>query len=263
MINFKNSIIDKEKLLKVHSTSFVSRNFFKKFNILKSFFKVSKITENNFSFISNLITKKNKRILVIGGGEVGNGFNFFNEKFKDNIISIDIYDSSNVDLIADAHDLPFKENYFDIVIIQAVLEHVLNPNVVVDEIFRVLCYDGVVYSEIPFLQQVHEGAFDYTRYTHSGHRYLFKKFSHINSGFTKGASHFFLWAIDGFACSIFRSKITGKIFKLLFFWVLYFERFIPEKFNLDFAGGTFFIGSKLKDSNEILDIVEFYRGSQK
>ena len=89
--------------------------------------------------------------------------------------------------IADAHNIPIVNEYFDCVIIQAVLEHVLRPNQVVNEIFRVLKANGIVYSETPFLQQVHEGPYDFTRFTESGHRYLFKNFELIKSGASDGA----------------------------------------------------------------------------
>jgi hypothetical protein len=45
---------------------------------------------------------------------------------------------------------------------------------VASEIHRLLKSGGFVYSEIPFMQQVHEGAYDFTRYTLVGHRALFR-----------------------------------------------------------------------------------------
>jgi len=70
----------------------------------------------------------------------------------------------------------------DGVLIQAVLEHVLDPAQVVGEIHRVLRPDGLVYAETPFLQQVHAGPNDFTRFTSSGHRYLFRAFAEIAAG---------------------------------------------------------------------------------
>jgi SAM-dependent methyltransferase len=40
--------------------------------------------------------------------------------------------------------------------IQAVLEHALDPPVVVAEIYRVLKPGGLVYADTPFMQRVHE-----------------------------------------------------------------------------------------------------------
>jgi len=57
-------------------------------------------------------------------------------------------------------------------LVQAGLEHVRDLWQVVAEIHRVLKDDGLVYAETPFMQQVHEGPYDFTRFTESGHRYL-------------------------------------------------------------------------------------------
>jgi ubiquinone/menaquinone biosynthesis C-methylase UbiE len=59
--------------------------------------------------------------------------------------------------VCDAHHLPFQIESFDGVIVQAVLEHVFDPNRYVEEIHRVLKMDAVVYAETPFIQQADEG----------------------------------------------------------------------------------------------------------
>jgi SAM-dependent methyltransferase len=127
------------------------------------------------------------RVLVIGSGKKGNGSQNLwteNELLK---VGVDVYKSGTVDVVCDAHYLPFPDSYFEGVWIQAVLEHVVEPNIVVAEIHRVLKSDGVVYAETPFMQQVHEGAYDFTRYTVLGHRYLFRDFEQIDIGGNKGA----------------------------------------------------------------------------
>lgn len=45
---------------------------------------------------------------------------------------------------ADAHKLPFKSNYFDLVICYETIEHVVNPNLVLKELRRVVKKDGLV-----------------------------------------------------------------------------------------------------------------------
>jgi len=49
---------------------------------------------------------------------------------------------------ADAHNLPFKNNSFDLVICTEVLEHVVNPEKVLGEIKRVLTNDGIAIVEM-------------------------------------------------------------------------------------------------------------------
>jgi SAM-dependent methyltransferase len=65
------------------------------------------------------------------------------------LIKADVSHGLDVDIICDAHQLPFKDGSMDAVVIMNVLEHVLNPDQCVAEIHRVLRPDGVVYAQTP------------------------------------------------------------------------------------------------------------------
>jgi len=84
---------------------------------------------------------------------------------RTDLLSFDVYASPHVQIVADAHDIPVTSQTFDAIVVQAVLEHVIDPVRVVTEIHRVLRPGGAVYSEVPFLQQVHEGRYDFMRFT--------------------------------------------------------------------------------------------------
>jgi ubiquinone/menaquinone biosynthesis C-methylase UbiE len=99
----------------------------------------------------------------------------------------------------------------DAVVIQAVLEHVLDPSHVVREIQRVLRNGGFVYAQTPFLQQVHAGPYDFVRYTSSGHRYLFRAFEEIAAGPVAGPGTQLLWGIDHIVRGQSRSELAGKL----------------------------------------------------
>ena len=133
---------------------------------------------------------------MIGSGEKGSGTEELWNNKEIEIHGIDIYGSESVDVICDAHYLPLKDGYYDGVWIQAVLEHVLEPTLVVSEIHRVLRVNGLVYAETPFMQQVHEGAYDFTRFTVLGHRYLFRKFESVRLGGNKGPELVFAGRLD-------------------------------------------------------------------
>ena len=143
------------------------------------------------------------------------------------------------------------------------LEHVLEPQKVVDEIYRVLKDDAIVYAETPFLQQVHEGAFDFTRFTESGQRYLFRKFKLLDSGVIAGAGTHLLWSIEYFFRSLFRSWKIGKVFKLGLFWLQYFDRVIPDNYNIDAADSVYFMGRKSGNSFAANQMYEYYKGADK
>jgi SAM-dependent methyltransferase len=83
------------------------------------------------------------------------------------VISFDRVDFSRVDIVGDAGELPFKNETFDAITLQSVLEHVEDPWRVVKESFRVLKKGGFVWVEVPFIYPVHDEN-DYWRWTGKG-----------------------------------------------------------------------------------------------
>ena len=135
-------------------------------------------------------------VLVIGAGRQKGWLDiFFAKQHAIRLVYSDVDAKAMVDLFCDAHELPFLDETFDGVIASAVLEHVVYPERAAAEIHRVLARRGFVYSEIPFLQQVHEGAYDFTRYTLSGHRRLLNHFEELSSGVVAGPGTTLAWAI--------------------------------------------------------------------
>jgi ubiquinone/menaquinone biosynthesis C-methylase UbiE len=111
-----------------------------------------------------------KRVLNLGSG-IGN----FDHMLSSDIqtISLDIDPTKpGLDVLADAHGLPFKNETFEGVYSIAVLEHVKKPWLVAEEITRVLRPGGYVALELPFLNVIHD-AHDYFRFTDKGIRSLF------------------------------------------------------------------------------------------
>jgi SAM-dependent methyltransferase len=266
LVNFNNSVIQKEEILSKQGESIIQLNEIKFIKILKNIiFGHGYVTKKNISKISkNLNSNIDSKILIIGGGTIGSGLSGFYKDFSSNIDSFDIYYSANIDFIADAHDIPIMTNYYDLVIIQAVLEHVIDPFKVVEECFRVMKYGGYIYAETPFMQQVHEGPFDFTRFTDSGHRSLFRNFKLISSGAVAGVGTSLMWSLGYFFSGLFRSYKVGLIFRILFFWLRFVDRIILEKYNIDGASGVFFYGMKDKTFTSIsnIQLISYYRGAQ-
>jgi SAM-dependent methyltransferase len=222
------------------------------------------ITELNCQRFIEVIIKETKKpkILVIGGGERGCGTRLLWENESVDVYSIDIYHSESVDIICDAHYLPFQDESFDGVWIQAVLEHVVDPTVVVKEIKRVLRLGGVVYSETPFMQQVHEGAYDFTRFTVIGHRYLFKNFELIDIGGNGGANIVLVWSIRYFIWSLTRSRFISRLAGIFCSFLFNpFNKLLSKKSLYDASSGVFFMGRKIE--GHIVthkDLITLYKG---
>lgn len=195
-------------------------------------------------------------------GTIGKGMESLYHSDKIEIVSFDVYSSEYISFIADANNIPLHDCTFDAVLIQYVLEHVAQPHTVVSEIERVLKTDGIVYSETRFLEQVHEAAYDFTKFTLSGHPYLFKNFSEIKSGISMGIGMHLLWTIEYFFRGLFRSKFIGKIFNLMFFWLRYFDNLIGDNYNIDMADSFYFIGKKTKNNVfTVQDLPYYYKGA--
>jgi SAM-dependent methyltransferase len=202
-------------------------------------------------------------VLVVGGGTIGNGVERLYSDPGIDTIAFDVYRSELTQFVADAHQIPLAACSVDAVVVQAVLEHVVNPERVVEEIWRVLRDDGLVYAETPFLQQVHAGAYDFVRFTSSGHRYLFRRFAEIAAGPVAGPGTQLLWSIDHLVRGLTRSEIAGKLARGLLFWLRYLDRAIPERYAMDDASAYYFLGRRVEHELEPRQLVDYYKGAQR
>ena len=217
---------------------------------------------------SILIQAETATVLVVGGGRqrswldqrLGAGTHL-------KLIYSDIDVGADVDLFCDGHHLPFADGCVDAVITTAVLEHVLYPERVAAEVHRVLKTGGLLYSELPFMQQVHEGAYDFTRYTLSGHRRLFNGFTEIETGMVAGPATALVWAIENLALAFVRRPMFRTLTKagvrLLFSWLKWLDYLLvnrPEA--MDGASCTYFLGAKTTEPVSDLEIINRYVGAK-
>ncbi|MFA6423038.1 MAG: class I SAM-dependent methyltransferase [Patescibacteria group bacterium] len=80
----------------------------------------------------------------------------------------------NVDVVADAHKLPYVNNCVDSIYCEAVLEHLYNPNLAVQEMSRAMKKGGLVYCCTPFMQAYHGYPHHYQNLTLTGQQNLFE-----------------------------------------------------------------------------------------
>lgn len=98
---------------------------------------------------------------------------------------LDLYDPSPlVTWHIDVCNMPeIKEETYDAVICNAVLEHVTEPQHAVKELYRVLKQDGEIWIEVPFIQPYHPAPEDYWRVTEKGIKLWCLQFKHIDCGY--------------------------------------------------------------------------------
>ena len=157
--------------------------------------------------------------MVIGGGNIGTGLQELYQDISLDLISTDIYPSNKINFISDCHNIPVKNESVDGVIIQAVLEHVINPNKVISEVYRVLKKDGIILAETPFMQSSHEEPYDFNRYTELGHRWLFKSFKEIYRSTNGGPGLSLYWSISSLIYALINNKLISQIFSLPFLFL--------------------------------------------
>lgn len=198
-------------------------------------------------------------LLMVGGGTQGIGTEALYDSPGVDVLAFDVYASERTHLVADAHSIPLRDGSVDAVWIQYVLEHVLDPWRVVAEIHRVLRDGGLVYAETPFLQHVHAEAYDFTRFTHSGHRWLFRHFDEVDSGIAMGPGVQWLWTVEHLTRGVSRSRAAGKAVKIAASATQVVERVIPQRFQRDSASSFWFVGRKSNTALRPRDMVEYYR----
>lgn len=229
---------------------------------LKRFFDGGNpVAEGNIARLLDLLPA-NATVLVVGGATVGKGTEALYAGGV-TLVSFDIYVTDLTDLLADAHQIPFQDQTFDAVIVQAVLEHVLEPHVAVAEIWRVLRPDGIVYAETPFMQQVHEGPYDFTRFTESGHRWLFRDFQLIGSGVVAGPGYGLLWTIDYLVRALVRSRRAGLRARKLMTPIRFLDRWVDRRFSVDAASAVYFLGRRSETPITPREAVAHYLGAQR
>lgn len=217
-----------------------------------------------------LAVNKPARVLIVGSGRQRRQMDIAlgaNSSDCVQVINSDIDTDADVDLFCDGHDLPFINEAFDAVVTTVVLEHVLYPERVAAEIHRVLKPGGFLYSEMPFMQQVHEGAYDFTRYSLSGHRRLFNGFSELESGMVAGPATTLVWSIENFVLAFISQIKLRLVMKALvrisFAWIKYIDFFLEKRPEaMDGASCTYFFGVKMNDRVADDEIIARYVGAK-
>lgn len=235
-------------------------------NLLPTTQKHLKIKANLSQFVELLLKESpNPKILVIGGSTVGQGLKNILSQSALQFVESDVSFGPRTSLICDAHDIPFDDETFDGAITQVTLEHVIDPHRCVEEIHRVLKKNGILYADVPFLQQVHGGRYDFTRFTHLGYRRLFRNFDEICSGVAEGPAMTLAWAHLYFWLSFTQSKFVRnaiKVFvRLTTWWLKYIDYYLINKpGGFDAALVYYFMCRKSSKIISDREIIKEYRG---
>lgn len=111
-----------------------------------------------------------KRVL-----DVGCGLRPYEKYFKHcDYIGIDVevsgreMDDKKPDKFYDRLNIPFEDKSFDIVICTEVLEHCVDTDKLLSEMYRILKISGILFLTVPFMWGEHEIPYDFRRYSSYG-----------------------------------------------------------------------------------------------
>jgi SAM-dependent methyltransferase len=150
----------------------------------------TRASRNAFDKAINL-SPEGSLCLSIGGGPT---------RANPRLTNLNIGPFPNVDVVADAHLLPYASATVGAVYCEAVLEHLTDPALAVQEMFRVLKPGGKVIAITPFMQRFHGYPYHFQNFTLLGHALIFERagFRVLESGTCVGPTYAIVGLIGGF-----------------------------------------------------------------
>lgn len=159
----KNSVPVIDDIPRFSGTTHESSREYHDLNIYDS----SKWTEwrkKNYAYFKREIGKIEEHAVILDIGAGPAPFADLMEAFT--VYSVDFVPYRNIDFLADfTKTLPIADDSFDVVVMSNVLEHIPDPLDLFSECKRILKPGGKLILTVPFLIKVHQGPYDFLRYT--------------------------------------------------------------------------------------------------
>lgn len=100
-------------------------------------------------------------------------------QYAENYIGVDwtnTLHNSKADIVSDLNKkIELEDEFADTIVSLSVMEHLCEPQVFLNESYRILKTDGVMILQVPWMWWIHEAPYDYFRYTPYGLKYIFEK----------------------------------------------------------------------------------------
>lgn len=100
------------------------------------------------------------------------------------------------DVVADLNKpLPIADEAADTVVSFQVMEHLCEPQIMLNEAHRILKPDGTIIVTVPWQWWIHEAPYDFFRYTPYGLKYLFEKAGFVDVVVEPQSGFFTMWIL--------------------------------------------------------------------
>ena len=166
------------------------------------------------------------------------------------LVNLDIPDgshNSNIHIAAPLEKIPVEKEIFDVIICNAVLEHVEDVDSVMREFYRVLKPGGYLYIGVPFMQPEHKDPKDFRRYTADGLAQLLEKhsFNIIEIRSIHSVYHTMGWIVHNWLTS--EKKFSYWLLRQIIYPVLRYKT-RTSKTNIDSISSAFGAIAKKKEN---------------
>lgn len=108
----------------------------------------------------------------------------------------DCIHDTKANVVADLNKpLPIESTVADTVISLSVIEHLCEPQTMLNEAYRILKGGGVMILQVPWQWWIHEAPYDFFRYTPYGLMYLFEKAGFVDVYVEPQSGFFTMWIL--------------------------------------------------------------------
>ena len=133
----------------------------------------------------------------LGAGE--SPYKKFFLQYADRYIAVDwegSFHNTRADIAADLNKaLPINSEVADTVVSLSVMEHLFEPQTMLNEAFRILRPGGILLLQVPWQWWIHEAPFDYFRYTPYSLKYMYEKAGFVDITVEPQAGFFTTWIV--------------------------------------------------------------------
>ncbi len=168
--------------------------------------------------------------------------------FADKYVGIDwgsTIHSLQADIVADLNKpLPVESNCADTIVCLSVLEHLCEPQTLLNEAYRMMKSGGTIILQVPWQWWIHEAPYDFFRYTPYGLRYMMQKAGFMNVDVQPTSGFFSMWLLkmNYFSLRLIKGpRVMRGVIKLCLMPFWYFGQLaapVLDKLDKDWAAET-------------------------